>query len=59
MDLVRGARRTGVDAEFLLWSGSAADGIAEAAASEDAAEPESLGGAANAVVADIAAPPRG
>lgn len=36
MDLVRGARRTGVDAEFLLWSGSAADAITEAAASEGA-----------------------
>jgi nucleotide-binding universal stress UspA family protein len=36
MDLVRAARTTGVDAEFLLWSGSASDGIAEAATSEGA-----------------------
>jgi nucleotide-binding universal stress UspA family protein len=36
MDLVRDMRAQGVDAEFLLWSGAAADGIAEAAASEAA-----------------------
>ena len=36
MDLVRIARTSGVHAEFLLWSGSAADGIAEAATSEGA-----------------------
>ena len=36
MDLVRNIRAQGVDAEFLLWSGAAADGIAEAAASEAA-----------------------
>ena len=36
MDLVRTIRAQGVDAEFLLWSGAAADGIAEAAASEAA-----------------------
>ncbi len=36
MELVRDIRAQGVDAEFLLWSGSAADGITEAAASEAA-----------------------
>ncbi len=36
MDLVRVARASGVHAEFLLWSGSASDGIAEAANSEGA-----------------------
>lgn len=36
MDLVHVARMQGVDAEFLLWSGAASEGIAEAAASEGA-----------------------
>ena len=36
MDLVGNIRAQGVDSEFLLWSGAAADGIAEAAASEAA-----------------------
>ena len=36
MDLVRQARGEGVDAEFLMWAGSASDGIAEAASSEGA-----------------------
>jgi nucleotide-binding universal stress UspA family protein len=36
MELVRVARTSGVHAEFLLWSGSASDGIAEAANSEGA-----------------------
>ena len=36
MDMVRDIRAHGVDAEFLLWSGAVADGIAEAAGSEAA-----------------------
>jgi len=36
MDLVRNIRAQGVDAEFLLWSGAAADGIVDAATSEAA-----------------------
>jgi nucleotide-binding universal stress UspA family protein len=36
MELVRSIRTQGVDAEFLLWTGAASDGITEAAASEAA-----------------------
>ncbi|MCY7419226.1 MAG: universal stress protein, partial [Chloroflexi bacterium] len=36
MELVRTIRAQGVDAEFLLWTGSASDGITEAASSESA-----------------------
>ena len=36
MDLVRNIRAQGVDSEFLLWSGGAADGIVDAATSEAA-----------------------
>ena len=36
IELVRQARAEGVDAEFLMWAGTASEGIAEAASSEGA-----------------------